>query len=72
MARAEETFADCANHPRGLLLIVIGKRPESRPYLCIEEAGCGGDLLATVTHPAALRALARRILRALGEEAKSG
>lgn len=68
---SETTLADAVGDRIPLLLRVVGKRPESRPYLAIMEPGSlpdYGHVLATVENTNALRALAHRILRALGDE----
>ena len=67
MRKHEGTFADSTDVWRApLVLRVIGTRPHDRPYLSICEPGKDGKVLATVTHPQALRGLANRILRSLG------
>jgi len=61
------TLADDANGVTSVEITVIGQRPKDRPYLRIAALN-DGSCIATVTNANALRALAHRILRALGDE----
>lgn len=51
----------------GSFLELVGSRPMSRPYIWI---GVENGLYGTIENPRTLRALAKQILKALGEEPK--
>jgi len=62
------TLAPAVQSDVPLFLIVVGERPKYLPYLSIREAGQDGRVLATVDNARSLRALAHRILHAIGDE----
>lgn len=61
------TLADDYTGAATVVLHVIGMRPLNPPYLSIRTIS-GDRMIATVTNANALRGLAHRILRALGDE----
>lgn len=67
MNARETTLADDWRGHTTVELRVVGKRPKNPPYLRITELE-SGRLIASVDNANALRALAKRILRALGDK----
>lgn len=66
MAKAKAIYGDNTT----IKVEVIGKRPRHQPYLSIRTSD--DVLLGTISNAQSLRALARRILRSLGEEEAKG
>ena len=56
--------SDLGNYVGYVRLRMVGRLPECKPYLRIY----GGPLIATVSNKHTLRALAHRILQAIGDE----
>jgi tRNA A37 threonylcarbamoyltransferase TsaD len=58
---------DFKHRSGNILLKMIGKSPWHRPYLCV-MVNDGHTPIATVSNKTSLRALAHRILKAIGDE----
>ena len=61
------TLADDIRGETGVEIHVVGRQPQHPPYLRIGYLA-DGRFIASVSHANALRGLAHRILRALGDE----
>lgn len=61
-----KTLAEDRTNKTAFVVQVIGEKPKHRPYLRV--ADLDDQMVCTITNANALRGLARRILRALGDD----